>query len=86
MTLEEALEQCTEEKPIGNRVGDKEALIKFLPEENCYSLQEDRPWSIEPSRLIGACLTREEVNIRIAEVSFALAMDTNGWVVSPEKW
>ena len=87
MTLEEALEQCTDpKKPFGNRVEDKEVLIKFLPEENCYSLQEDRPWSAELSRLIGACLTREEVKIRIADVSFASAMDPNGWVISPEKW
>ncbi len=87
MTLEEALEQCTDEtKPIGNRVGDKQALIKFRPGKNCYSLQEDRPWSPEPSRLIGECLTREEVKVRIAEVSFASEMDPNGWVVNPEKW
>ena len=85
MTLEEALDQCTEEKPIGNRVGDKEALIKYLPKENCYSLQEDRPWSIETSRFIGTCLTREEVKICVAEVSFASTMDPNGWVVNPEK-
>ena len=86
MTLDEALEQCTEEKPIGNRVGDKEVLIRFLPEQNCYSLEVVSPWSVEPSHLIGACLTKEEVKIRIADVSFASAMDPNGWVVSPEKW
>ena len=85
MTLEEALDQCTEEKPFGNRVGDKEALIKFLPKENRYSLQEDWHWSIEASRLIGAYLTREEVKIRVADVSFASTMDPNGWVVNPEK-
>jgi hypothetical protein len=87
VTLEEALEQCTDpKKPIGNRVDDKEVLIRFLPEENCYSLQEGNPWSVELSRLIGACLTKEEVKIRIADVSFASVMDPNGWVVSPEKW
>jgi hypothetical protein len=42
MTLDEALEQCAEEKPIGNRVGDKEVLIRFLPAQNCYSLEECR--------------------------------------------
>jgi hypothetical protein len=87
MTLDEALEQCTDpKKPIGNRVGDKEVLIGFLPEQNCYSLEVVSPWSVEPSHLIGACLTKEEVKIRIADVSFASAMDLNGWVVSPEKW
>ncbi len=86
MTLEEALEQCTDpKKPIGNRVGDKEVLITFLPEENCYRLQEGRPWLAEPSRLIGE-YPREEVKIRIVDVSFASAMDPNGWVVSPENW
>ena len=61
-------------------------LGRFLPERNCYSLQEYSPWSVEPDRLIGDCLTTEEVKIRIANVSFASAMDPNGWVVSPEKW
>ena len=84
MTLEEALEQCTEEKPIGNRVGDKEALIKRRG-KNCFSLQEDRPWSIESSHIIGE-FTREEIKIRIADISFASVMDPNGWFVSPEKW
>jgi len=86
MTLEEALDQCTETQPIGNRVGDNEVLIKFLPEENCYSLQEGRPRIPEPSRLIGWCPTREEVKIHVADVSFASKMDPNGWIVNPEKW
>jgi hypothetical protein len=86
MTLDEALEQCTDpKKPIGNRVGDKEVLITFLPEENCYRLQEGRPWVVKPSRLIGE-YPREEVKIRIGDVSFASAIDPNGWVVNPENW
>lgn len=85
MTLDEALELCTETKPIGNRFGDKEAIITFLPEKNCYRLQEGRPWIVEPSRLIGECLSKEEVKVRIADVSFASKIDPKGWVVNPEK-
>lgn len=87
MTLEAALEQCTDpKKPIGNRVGDKQVLIHFIPEQNCYSLQENRPWAVEPSRLIGACLTKEEVAVRIADVSFASELDSNGWIVDIDRW
>lgn len=87
MNLDEALNRCKDErKPIGNRVGEKEVIIKFRPEMNCFSLQEGRPWIIEPSRLIGACLTKEEVKAHITDVSFASEINPNGWVVNPEKW
>lgn len=85
MRLEEGLDRCTETNPIGNRVGDKEVIIRFLPEENCYSLQEGRPWIVEPDCLIGACLTRDEVIIRVAEVSFASEMNQGAWVVNIER-
>ncbi len=87
MTLEEALEHCTDpKKPIGNRVGDKQALILILPEKNGYSLQENKPWAVEPSRVIGGCLTKEEVKVRIADVSFASEMDPNGWITDIDRW
>ncbi len=91
MTLEEALDACKEQhKTVGSRHGDKEARIDFLPDQNCYSLREGRPrWvigqAIEYWRIIGACLSREEVLARIGEVSFASSMSPNGWVIEPEK-
>ncbi len=87
MILEEALEHCTDpEKPIGNRVGDKQVLILFIPKQNCYSLQENKPWAVGPSRVIGACLTKEEVKAHIADVSFASELDPNEWIVDIDRW
>ena len=87
MILEEVLEHCTDpKKPIGNRVGDKQVLIFFLPEKNCYTLQENRPWVAGSSRVIGECRTKEEIKVRITDVSFASEMDPNGWIVDIDRW
>ncbi len=87
MILDEALDRCEGQKePIGNRVDGKEALIKPMSEKNRFCLIESRPWSIGLDRLIGERLTKEEIKIRIADISFASDLDRNRWVVNPERW
>jgi hypothetical protein len=92
MTLEEAEKQFTlEHRTAINTVGENEIVVKKRlpntaekPYASYYVTEPKKPFAFN-GQLLGEYSSLEEVKNHFAGRSFASDIDSNGWVVSPEK-